>query len=61
MEVNSMTICRITDECIACDACVDECPQNCISEGEPYVVETEKCDGCGNCVDVCPVDCCIIE
>lgn len=56
-----MAVCHITEECIACGACVDECPQNCISEGTPYVVDQEKCDGCSNCAEVCPVDCCIIE
>ena len=34
---------KITDECVACDSCVDECEQNAISEGDPiYVIDPEK-------------------
>ena len=54
----------ITDECIACDACVDECPNGAISEGDPiYVIDTDKCTECvghydePQCQQVCPVDC----
>ncbi|MCC6158188.1 MAG: 4Fe-4S binding protein [Deltaproteobacteria bacterium] len=56
-----MAVCHITDECIACGACLDECPKHCITEGAVYVVDQSLCDGCGNCADACPVDCCIIE
>lgn len=54
----------ITDECIACDACVDECPNDAISEGDPiYVIDPDRCTECVGhydepaCVAVCPVDC----
>ncbi|MCI4399160.1 MAG: YfhL family 4Fe-4S dicluster ferredoxin [Campylobacteraceae bacterium] len=54
----------ITDECIACDACVDECPNGAISEGDPiYVIDADRCTECVGhydepaCVAVCPVDC----
>ncbi len=54
----------ITDECIACDACVDECPNEAISEGDPiYVIDPDRCTECVGhydepaCVAVCPVDC----
>lgn len=54
----------ITDECIACDACVDECPNEAISEGDPiYVIDADRCTECVGhydepaCVAVCPVDC----
>lgn len=54
----------ITEECIACDACVDECPNEAISEGDPiYVIDPDKCTECVGhydepaCVAVCPVDC----
>lgn len=47
----------ITDECISCAACVDECPTNCISEGDDkYVINAEECIDCGSCADVCAVD-----
>jgi ferredoxin len=54
----------IDEECIACDACVDECPNEAISEGDPvYVIDPDKCTECVGhydepaCVAVCPVDC----
>lgn len=46
---------RITDECLACAACIDECPEEAISEGDPiYVIDPELCTDCGTCVDSCP-------
>ncbi|MCK5075817.1 MAG: 4Fe-4S binding protein, partial [Calditrichia bacterium] len=34
----------ITDECISCGACVDECPVDAITEGEDiYVIDAELC------------------
>jgi len=45
---------RITDECLACGACMDECPNDAISEGDIYVIDPEKCSECGACVDACP-------
>lgn len=54
----------INDECIACDACVDECPNEAIAEGDPiYVIDPDRCTECVGhydepaCVAVCPVDC----
>jgi ferredoxin len=54
----------ITDECINCDVCVPECPNDAISEGdEIYVIEADLCTECvghfdePQCVEVCPVDC----
>lgn len=47
----------ITDECISCGICADECPVEAISEGEDkYVIDPELCTDCGNCADVCPVE-----
>ena len=46
----------ISDECIACGACVGECPTEAISEGSPYVIDPAKCIDCGACASVCPVD-----
>jgi ferredoxin len=46
---------KITDECAACGVCIDECPTEAISEGDPiYVIDPEKCSDCAACVDVCP-------
>ncbi len=47
----------ITDECIACGSCEDECPVGAISEGEDkYVIDADLCTDCGSCADVCPVE-----
>jgi NAD-dependent dihydropyrimidine dehydrogenase PreA subunit len=46
---------KITDECIACGACVDTCPVAAIIEaGDKYKI-TEDCTECGACADSCPV------
>lgn len=46
---------KISDECISCAACVDECPTNSISEGaEHFEIDPDTCIDCGACVDVCP-------
>jgi len=54
----------ITDECINCDVCEPECPNNAISPGdEIYVIDPQRCTECvghfdtAQCVEVCPVDC----
>jgi len=56
----------ITDDCIICEACLPECPNNAISEGEEkYTVNPDFCTECVDfanapqCVDVCPADCII--
>ena len=52
----------ITDECISCGLCLEECPNNAISEGEPYVIDPLLCTECvgffsePQCVAVCPVE-----
>lgn len=46
---------RITEECLACGICMDECPNGAISEGDDiFVIDPELCDDCGTCMDVCP-------
>ena len=54
----------ITDECINCDVCEPECPNNAIFQGvEIYQIAPEKCTECvghydrPQCQEVCPVDC----
>jgi ferredoxin len=54
----------ITDECINCDVCEPECPNQAISMGpEFYVIDPRKCTECvghfdePQCVQVCPVSC----
>lgn len=45
---------KITDSCVACGACLSECPTEAISEGDIYKIDAEKCTDCAACVDVCP-------
>ncbi len=54
----------ITSECINCDVCDPECPNQAISMGETiYVIDPAKCTECighfdePQCVQVCPVEC----
>ena len=47
---------KITDDCIKCGACAEECPVSAITEGDDkYVIDADTCIGCGNCNAVCPV------
>jgi ferredoxin len=47
---------KISDECIACGTCIDECPVDAIAEGDIYTIDAELCTDCGSCVEVCPVE-----
>lgn len=54
----------ITDECINCDVCESECPNNAIYQGELiFEIDPNKCTECvghfdePQCVEVCPVAC----
>ena len=44
----------ITDKCIACGTCKDECPVGAISEGDIYVIDADSCIDCGACAAACP-------
>lgn len=46
---------KISEECIACGSCMEQCPVEAIEEGTPYVINN-ACIDCGACVEVCPVD-----
>lgn len=44
--------------CVDCKICLNNCPQNAISESDKkYVSLDEKCIGCSICSAVCPKDC----
>ena len=48
---------KITDECTACGCCMESCPADAISEGDPiYEVDPDTCIDCGACVDACPTE-----
>lgn len=55
---------KITHECINCDVCEPECPNEAIFQGiEIYQIDPNLCTECvghfdkPQCVAVCPVDC----
>ena len=52
---------KITEECIACGTCIDECPVAAIDEGDIiYVIDPNICVECEGhydvpmCQEVCP-------
>ncbi|MGV8893576.1 MAG: YfhL family 4Fe-4S dicluster ferredoxin [Burkholderiaceae bacterium] len=54
----------ITDDCINCDVCEPECPNEAIYMGpEIYEIDPDKCTECvghykePQCQQVCPVNC----
>ena len=54
----------ITDDCINCDVCEPECPNQAISMGaDIYQIDPQRCTECvghfdePQCVQVCPVSC----
>jgi ferredoxin len=58
----------ITDECINCDVCEPECPNDAISQGaDIYEIDPALCTECighfetSQCVEVCPVECILVN
>jgi ferredoxin len=62
----------ITEDCIGCDACLNECPNEAISNSadtdlDIYFINHNRCSECvgsfeeSQCIDVCPVDCITID
>jgi len=64
---------KITDTCISCDACLDECPVGAIVDNDDnpigediYFVYKDKCVECVGhndepaCADACPTEGCIV-
>lgn len=45
---------KISEDCVACGSCIDECPVEAISAGDIYSIDPEKCSDCGTCADACP-------
>lgn len=56
----------ITDDCIACGACEDECPNDAIRlRDDIFVIDPDLCSECvglcatQKCAEACPVECCV--
>ncbi|ADL11590.1 DUF362 domain-containing protein [Acetohalobium arabaticum] len=52
---------KVTDECVACETCLDECPEDAIEEGDIYSIDEDECIECGICADECPTEAIIEE
>jgi len=55
---------KITEDCVNCGGCLDECPEGAITEGdEKSSIDPEKCTDCGFCVEkfFCPAQAIIKE
>jgi ferredoxin len=58
----------ITDQCINCDVCEPECPNEAIFQGEEiYEIDWTRCTECKGhfdtpqCVEICPVECILVD
>ncbi|PWC40367.1 YfhL family 4Fe-4S dicluster ferredoxin [Azospirillum sp. TSO22-1] len=58
----------ITDQCINCDVCEAECPNEAISQGpEVFQIDPGRCTECvghyerSQCIEVCPIDCILVD
>jgi NAD-dependent dihydropyrimidine dehydrogenase PreA subunit len=48
---------KITDDCVNCGTCEEDCPAEAISEKDGLRwIDTVKCSECGTCVDACPTE-----
>jgi ferredoxin len=47
---------NITEKCIECGVCLENCTFKAIKEGAPYKILPERCDDCGTCMVNCPVN-----
>jgi ferredoxin len=47
---------KITDSCISCGTCAEQCPMGAISQGDTqYNIDADTCISCGSCAGACPM------
>lgn len=47
----------ISDRCLVCGSCAEQCPAEAIAMGEiHYEINPEKCLSCGGCKAQCPAE-----
>ena len=52
----------ISDDCVACGTCVEECPPHAIIENDDnYTIDRDECTECGACLEICPTEAIIEE
>ena len=48
---------KISDDCISCGSCANECPVEAISAGDSsFQINPDICVDCGACTSTCPVE-----
>ncbi|MBI4744077.1 MAG: 4Fe-4S binding protein [Actinobacteria bacterium] len=48
---------KITEECLNCGVCLDDCPSGAIVEGDDrYTINCDECTECGACAETCPAE-----
>lgn len=45
----------ISEACVSCGLCKQECPQQCIESAKVYKIKQNHCLHCGLCYEVCPI------
>jgi len=53
----------ITDDCIGCTLCAQQCPADAIAMTpyEKHEIDPDKCIRCGNCKQICPAEAVRVE
>jgi len=50
-----MHIYKVTENCIRCGACVEDCPAQAIYfSAKLPTINQQKCTHCGDCYEICP-------